>query len=78
MKTSAKSGKTVKKPRRVSLICPARGERFTLNYAEYRKHVRAGTRPTNSCACAWARRKMQAAEKAKQEITNPAGVPACP
>ena len=46
-------------PRRMHLICPAPGcgKRFSLNYSEYRKYVRAGRRPTCSRECGWAYRK---------------------
>jgi uncharacterized C2H2 Zn-finger protein len=39
------------KPRRVRLVCPVCGTVFSLNYSEYRKHVKAGTRPTCSRSC---------------------------
>ena len=61
-RTSAKG--PADKPRRVRLVCPACGEHFSLNYAEYYKHIRAGTRPTDSRRCAWMWRRMQQAEKA--------------
>jgi hypothetical protein len=52
--TSAK-GKADKlrayRPRRVHLICPICEGKFTLNYAEYRRCIRVGTRPCDSRKC---------------------------
>lgn len=55
--TSAKGPQD--KPRRVRLVCPVDNVRFTLNHAEYRKHVRAGTRPTCSRECGQTVRRMK-------------------
>ena len=60
-RTSAKSGNIAKKPRRVRLICPVCGGRFSLNYAEYRKHLKKGLRPCDSMKCGWEYRKRREA-----------------
>ena len=65
-RTSAKGN--TDKPRRVHLVCPICFGRFSLNYAEYRKHVVAGTRPTDSHSCGAEYLKRRKLEQALREI----------
>ena len=44
---------------RVWLICPVCGKRFSLNYAEYMRNVRAGTWPTDSGKCGQSLRRLK-------------------
>lgn len=59
------------KPRRVQLVCPACGDRFSLNYSEYRRCIRARRRPCDSPKCGQAYRKIREAEKARDMVAVP-------